>query len=172
MFFAFTCKAKSFVSTFLLFSRLSFSLQRFWIDWQKFLASVSSVVAVSTCNQYRKCHQKGKILSCLKGRRPIQLLNAIATWSWKIKWQAKTNISSLSQCLWPPNLAEWWQILRGSFPWRHIALKDILKQIWKSPYMFVFMEKQLPNHFAFLILRILKLFVHEFCKFRKKYANF
>ena len=35
-------------------------------------------------------------------------------------------------------------------------------QIWKSPYMFVFIQKQYPENFAFLILRILKLFAREF----------
>ena len=41
-------------------------------------------------------------------------------------------------------------------------------QIWKSPYMFVFMLKQNPENFAFLILRILELFAREVCKFPKK----
>ena len=33
----------------------------------------------------------------------------------KIKWQDK-NISSLTQCLWPPNLADWLLILSSSYP--------------------------------------------------------
>ena len=41
-------------------------------------------------------------------------------------------------------------------------------QSWKSPYMLVFMQKQYPENFAFLILRILKLFAREVCKFLKK----
>ena len=41
-------------------------------------------------------------------------------------------------------------------------------QIWKSPYMFVFISKQYPKNFAFLILRILELFAYEICKFLKK----
>ena len=41
-------------------------------------------------------------------------------------------------------------------------------QIWKSYYMFVFIQKQYPEIFAFLILIILKLFVREVCKFLKK----
>ena len=41
-------------------------------------------------------------------------------------------------------------------------------QIWKSPYMFVFMLKQNPENFAFLILRIIGLFTREVCKFPKK----
>ena len=34
-------------------------------------------------------------------------------------------------------------------------------QIWKFPYMFVLIQKQYPENFAFLILRILELFVGE-----------
>ena len=41
-------------------------------------------------------------------------------------------------------------------------------QIWKLPYMFVFMQKQHPESFAFLFPRILKLFTREVCKFLKK----
>ena len=41
-------------------------------------------------------------------------------------------------------------------------------QIWKSPYMFVFIKKQYLENFAFLILRILELFAREVCKFLKK----
>ena len=31
--------------------------------------------------------------------------------------------------------------------------------------MFMFMQKQYPEHFAFLILRTLELFAREVCKF-------
>ena len=41
-------------------------------------------------------------------------------------------------------------------------------QIWKSPYMFVFMLKQYPENFAFLILGILELSVREIGKYLKK----
>ena len=34
--------------------------------------------------------------------------------------------------------------------------------------MFVFIEEQYPENFAFLILRILELFAREVCKFLKK----
>ena len=34
-------------------------------------------------------------------------------------------------------------------------------QIWKSPYTFVFTQKQYPENFSFLILRILELFARE-----------
>ena len=41
-------------------------------------------------------------------------------------------------------------------------------QVWKSPYMFVFLWKEYPDNFAFLILRILELFDREVSKFPKK----
>ena len=41
-------------------------------------------------------------------------------------------------------------------------------QIWKSPYMFVFIQKQCPENFIFLIQRILELFAREIRKFLKK----
>ena len=45
-------------------------------------------------------------------------------------------------------------------------------QIWKSPYMFVFILKQYPESVAFLVQRIIELFIREVCKFLKKQANF
>ena len=41
----------------------------------------------------------------------------------------------------------------------------VLMQIWKSPYMFMFISKQYPENFTFLILRILELFAGEVRKF-------
>ena len=41
-------------------------------------------------------------------------------------------------------------------------------QIWKSLYMSVFVWKQYPENFAFLILVILELLAREVCKFLKK----
>ena len=38
--------------------------------------------------------------------------------------------------------------------------------------MFIFIKKQYPENFAFLIQRILELYAREVCKFLKKYANF
>ena len=38
--------------------------------------------------------------------------------------------------------------------------------------MFVFISKQYPENFAFLILTIAELFAREVCKFHKKKANF
>ena len=41
-------------------------------------------------------------------------------------------------------------------------------QIWKSPRMFVFIQTQYLENFAFLILRILNLFARKVYKFLKK----
>ena len=51
---------------------------------------------------------------------------------------------------------------------RHERFKGTLMQTGKSPYMFVIVKIQYPESFTFLILRILELFAHEFCKFLKK----
>ena len=48
------------------------------------------------------------------------------------------------------------------------GFKGTLMQVWKSPYMLVFIQKQYPENFPFLILRILELFAREVCKFLKK----
>ena len=40
--------------------------------------------------------------------------------------------------------------------------KGTLMQIWKSPYVFVFLWKYYPENFAFLILGILELFTRKF----------
>ena len=48
------------------------------------------------------------------------------------------------------------------------VLKGTLMQILKSPNMFVFIQKQYLENFAFLILKILELFTREYCKFLKK----
>ena len=42
--------------------------------------------------------------------------------------------------------------------------KGTLMQIWKSSYMIVFIQKQYPENFAFLILRINELFAREVLK--------
>ena len=46
-------------------------------------------------------------------------------------------------------------------------IKCTLMQIWKLSYMFVFIWKQYPENFAFLILGTLELFAREVCKFLK-----
>ena len=40
-------------------------------------------------------------------------------------------------------------------------------QIWKSPAMFVFIQKQYPDHFALLTPRIIELFSGKFVNFLK-----
>ena len=46
-------------------------------------------------------------------------------------------------------------------------VKDTLMQIWKSHYKNT-LKQQYPEIFAFLILRTLKIFTREVCKFLKK----
>ena len=46
-------------------------------------------------------------------------------------------------------------------------IKGATIQIWKSHYMFVFIQKQCLENFAFVILNILELFAREVCKFLK-----
>ena len=52
-------------------------------------------------------------------------------------------------------------------------IKGTLKQIWKSPTVFVLIWKQNPENFTFLILRILKLFASEvFVNFSESLLTF
>ena len=48
------------------------------------------------------------------------------------------------------------------------GIKGTLMQIWKSLNIFVFISKQYPENFAFLILRVLELFIREVGIFLKK----
>ena len=41
-------------------------------------------------------------------------------------------------------------------------VKGTLMQIWKSPYMFLFILKYYPENFTFLILRIRELYTRKF----------
>ena len=45
-----------------------------------------------------------------------------------------------------------------------LRFKGTLMQISKFPYMLAFISKQYPEHFAFLILKILELFTRRVCK--------
>ena len=47
-------------------------------------------------------------------------------------------------------------------------LKGTPMQIWKSPYVFVFIKNQHPENFAFLNLKIIELFAREVWKKKKK----
>ena len=46
-------------------------------------------------------------------------------------------------------------------------IKGTLMQIWRSPNMFIFAQKQYPENFAIVILRIVQLFAREGCEFLK-----
>ena len=46
-------------------------------------------------------------------------------------------------------------------------IKGTLMQIWKSPYVLVFLQEQYPENFTFLILKILELFSVKFVNFLK-----
>ena len=47
---------------------------------------------------------------------------------------------------------------------KNSSFKGTLIQIWKSPYMLVFILKQYPENFAFLFLKVSELFTGEVCK--------
>ena len=49
----------------------------------------------------------GRMVTYLDG-----LLTKLPPWSWKVMRQTKTVTSLLAECLWPPNLVEWWHTLR------------------------------------------------------------
>ena len=49
-----------------------------------------------------------------------------------------------------------------------LSFKGTLMQIWKPPYMFVFIWKQYSKNSAFLILIILELFARGSYEFLKK----
>ena len=48
----------------------------------------------------------------------------------------------------------------------------VLIEIRKSLYVFMFIDEQYPESFAFFILRILELFIRGVCIFLKKQATF
>ena len=78
---------------------------------------------------------------------------------------------------WKPSIVKWRPFENSfKFAWKDTfnfaCFKDALMQIWKSRYTFVFIQKQYPANLAFLILRILVLFMREVYKFLKKWANF
>ena len=47
---------------------------------------------------------------------------------------------------------------------QYLTLKGTLMQIWKSAYMFLFIQKYYTENFAFLILRLLELHTRKVCK--------
>ena len=54
-------------------------------------------------------------MSIVKRLPPIKLRDTLVTWSCKITWQTKTNISSLPQCIWALHLQGWRLTFRGSY---------------------------------------------------------
>ena len=62
-------------------------------------------------------HQNGnlpswtKMVTYLPGNLPKTLNKLLIKWSYDVTRQTKTVISTLLQCLWPPVLAVWWQML-------------------------------------------------------------
>ena len=63
-----------------------------------------------------------RVVAYQEGLLPIKPHGPLIIWFCKIISQTRTIISQLPQCLWPPNLTEWWVILRGPFP-GHMDLK-------------------------------------------------
>ena len=68
----------------------------------------------------------GRVETYLERFQPIKLHNPLTMWPCKITWQIKNIVSLLPTCLWPPKLTEWWLILRGSFPYRHMTLNKVV----------------------------------------------
>ena len=68
------------------------------------------IIRSKSCDKLKKYlhYQSGE---AMKSHKPL------ITWSCKIVRKAKTIISSLAQCLWPPNLAGWWLTLMDSCLW-------------------------------------------------------
>ena len=64
----------------------------------------------------------GRILTYFEKLLPIELHDPLITWSCRVTWQTKFNISSLPGFLWPPTLAGWGLIFRDSFPENRLAL--------------------------------------------------
>ena len=90
-----------------------FSLQRFWIDWQRLISNVSPIAALSTSDQdrsylydmtcvFRLCYVE--INS--NGRLKREHLESSSS--------ATENIFPLPHCLWTLNLAGWWLTMSGS----------------------------------------------------------
>ena len=66
-------------------------------------------------------------------------------------------------------LFEIYQRLKGHFLNKlRVPFKGTLMQIWKSPNMFQFLQKQDPEIFTFLTLIILELFARKVSIFAKK----
>ena len=51
--------------------------------------------------------KRGRTVTYLDGLLPIKSYHPLIKWPCETTWQAKTIISPLPQCQWPPNLAGW-----------------------------------------------------------------
>ena len=123
------CNRKSFASVIVLFSYLSFSLQCFWTEWQRFFACIPSVAAVNECDQYRMyfvdtlANSFGYILKFSVWEHDIpcalEINRNVGYKREHVEYCSSTTkniISPLPQCLWSPNLAGWWLTMRSSQP--------------------------------------------------------
>ena len=68
-------------------------------------------------------------------------------------------------------VSTWFQQRKLYLRKKNHPFKGTLMQIWKYPYIFMFI-KWYPENFAFLILSILELFTRKVCIFLKKQATF
>ena len=64
------------------------------------------------------------VVTCLEMIPHLKSHELLITWSCKITWQTKINISSLPQCLWSPILSGLWFTLRRSYLYSHMTLKS------------------------------------------------
>ena len=56
--------------------------------------------------------QLGRMVTYDEENSPIMSHDSLTTWSHEVTWQNKNRISHPLQNLWPPNLAEWWLMIR------------------------------------------------------------
>ena len=84
------------------------------ITWQTKNISTTIVPMITLWSRgFVRAHDKLKSFHyhCLwppiYGLLPIKLHKTLIMWPYDIKWQTKTTISPLSECLWSPKLAKW-----------------------------------------------------------------
>ena len=62
----------------------------------------------------------GRMVTCHEGLLAIKSHDILIKWSYyKVISQTKIIISSIPQCLWPPNMAGWWVTLSGFHPYSY-----------------------------------------------------
>ena len=62
------------------------------------------------------------LLKCLWFSKMSMSHDSLTQKSRAVTWQMKNGIFFLGQSLWPPNLAGWWVIMRGTHPYCHMTL--------------------------------------------------